>query len=194
MRRRRGRLVPGVVVPAAPLVFLVAPLVVLAVLGLGDVSRAEILSADLRVNGMACPFCAFGIEKKLLDVDGVRNVEVGLDEGRLRLGLEPGNSATTAALEAAVEKAGFALAGLTIEVRGRLDVEGAGTWLEAGAGPRFLLLEAEGDGTRPLTPASRVRLPADAHDRFVVSGRVVGEADAPRLVVDPTAPPAERAP
>ena len=34
-------------------------------------SHAEILEAELQVNGMSCPFCAFGIEKKLRRVEGV---------------------------------------------------------------------------------------------------------------------------
>ena len=45
-------------------------------------SQAEILEATLQVNGMSCPFCAFGIEKKLRSVDGVQEVDVLLDEGR----------------------------------------------------------------------------------------------------------------
>jgi len=172
----------------------------LAVLCLGGVTRAEILGADLRVDGLVCPFCAFGIEKKLLDVDGVTSVDVRLDEGRLALRLEPGNTAKTAALEAAVEKAGFELAGLAIEVRGTLATEADETWLEAGTGQRFLLREAETDGDgdsageRPLSSATRARLSADDRGRVLVSGRVLGGTDAPRIVVDPPSPPAGRAP
>lgn len=83
---------------------------------IGGVARAEILGAELRVNGMSCPFCAFGIEKKLLDVEGVTKVEVLLDEGLLHLEFRPENEATTRALAAAVDKAGFELAELAIEV------------------------------------------------------------------------------
>lgn len=178
--RRWWRLAPAVIVVAA--------------LCLGDVARAEILSADLRVDGMTCPFCAFGIEKKLLDVDGVTSVEVLLDEGRLELRLAPGNWATTAALGAAVEKAGFELAGLALEVRGTLAVEETRTWLDAHSGQRFLLLEDEGDGERPLSPAMRERLRPDEQGRVVVSGRVLGAGDASRLLVDLSRTAAGRAP
>ncbi len=70
-------------------------------------ANAEFVSAELRVNGLSCPFCAFGIEKKLLDVDGVTDVEVFLDDGRLALTFEPENAATVSDLEKAVEKASF---------------------------------------------------------------------------------------
>jgi copper chaperone CopZ len=159
-------------------------LLTLCLLGAGASAGAQILSADLRVNGMSCPFCAFGIEKKLLEVDGVAAVEVLLDEGRLHLRLEPENTATPAALQAAVEKAGFELAGPVLEVRGTLEVGPAEAWLTAHDGLRFLLLEPDGEGERPLAPSSRSRLQDEGRGQVTASGRVLGTGDAPRLVVD----------
>ncbi len=156
----------------------------LGAMGVGEVARAEILNADLQVHGMACPFCAFGIEKKLLDVEGVTKVEVLLDEGRLQLQLAPGNAATPAAFEAAVEKAGFELADLAVEVRGTLDVGSTQTWLEAHRGLRLLLLERDGAGEQPLSPATRERLRVDEEGHVVVSGRVLGTGEARRLLVE----------
>ena len=33
------------------------------------------------IKGMACPYCAFGMEKKLKEISGVENVEIELKEG-----------------------------------------------------------------------------------------------------------------
>lgn len=149
-------------------------------------ASAEILSADLRVDGMSCPFCAFGIEKKLLAVEGVTAVEVGLDEGRLGLQLEPNNRVTPAALGDAVDKAGFELGGLEVEVRGTLHVEGENTWLQAHRDLRLALFERDGEGgARPLPAARREGLPADGEGLVVVSGVVTGSDDAWKLVVEP---------
>ena len=60
-------------------------------------SRAELLEAELEVNGMACPFCAFGIEKKLrasarggvVVVNGTPHGEVDGLPGLLVIGTEP---------------------------------------------------------------------------------------------------------
>ena len=52
-------------------------------------ANAALVSAELRVHGLSCPFCAFGIEKKLLDVDGGEDVGVFLDDGRIALRFEP---------------------------------------------------------------------------------------------------------
>ena len=163
---------------------LVLGIAVAVALNPGDGTRAEILSADLRVNGMSCPLCVFGIEKKLLDVEGVKEVEVLLDEGRLHLRLSLGNTVAIAAFEAAVAKAGFELDGLAIEVRGTLDIEQNETWLEAHEGLRLLLLEPEGDHEQPLSPLSRERLPLDDQGWVVAPGRVDRAGDASRLVID----------
>ena len=70
-------------------------------------SRAELLEAELEVNGMACPFCAFGIEKKLRAVEGVQDLTIFLDEGRIELVFSPDNGASASDIEAAVKGGWF---------------------------------------------------------------------------------------
>ncbi len=36
---------------------------------------------EMRVDGLACPFCAYGIEKKFKAMDGVEAIDVDLDKG-----------------------------------------------------------------------------------------------------------------
>jgi copper chaperone CopZ len=107
---------------------------------------AEIRTAELRVNGLTCPFCVFGIEKKLRGVSGVEDVQVFLDEGRIQLQFADGNRAAASDIEAAVEKAGFELAGMRAEVRGTVARDGPEPLLEAGGEVRFRLVA--GNGTR----------------------------------------------
>lgn len=35
----------------------------------------------MRVDGLACPFCAYGIEKKFKQIDGISNIQVDLENG-----------------------------------------------------------------------------------------------------------------
>jgi mercuric ion binding protein len=42
---------------------------------------AENTQYTIRVDGLACPFCAYGIEKKLKAIDGVQNIDIDLDKG-----------------------------------------------------------------------------------------------------------------
>ncbi len=157
-------------------------------------ANAEFVSAELRVNGLSCPFCAFGIEKKLLDVDGVQGVEVFLDDGRIALTFEPENAATVSDLEKAVEKAGFELSALQLAVRGHLlGSEEGGALLVANARMRFRLVERRGERTEPISTTTLKRLRESTRQggsSVVVTGAVGDRNDEePTLVVEPLESP-----
>ncbi len=147
-------------------------------------SRAELLEAELEVNGMACPFCAFGIEKKLRAIEGVQDLTVFLDEGRIDLVFSPGNGASTGDIEAAVKEAGFKLSGLQLEVRGTLARDTDTPVLDAGRNLRFLLLDGKNDGA-PLVGEPLKQLRASAESGVVVvNGTAQGKVDGlPGLVL-----------
>ncbi|MEX0706992.1 MAG: heavy-metal-associated domain-containing protein [Woeseia sp.] len=71
------------------------------------------LAADnqyvLGVDGLACPFCAFGIEKRLNKVDGVTDIEVDIADSVVRVTLQEGKTLTEAESRQAVKEAGFTL-------------------------------------------------------------------------------------
>jgi len=161
-------------------------LAVVLVLGLaGTASSADF---TLRVDGMACPFCAFGIEKKLLDVPGVLDVEVYLDEGRIALAFESGSKATVDDLEQAVRKAGFGLTALSLETDGEIQREGQGdVRLVVHPGMIFRLSEESDGRDQPVSEESLRRMSqteTSAGQILVVEGTVT-ERDArePRLVI-----------
>lgn len=80
----------------------------------------EPLTFEVAVDGLQCPFCAFGVERELSRIAGVENVEVILEENVIILSLaedtslnETDRAATIAAAQLAigqaVDKAGFTL-------------------------------------------------------------------------------------
>ncbi len=156
--------------------------------GTPSLSHAQLLRADLSVNGLTCPFCAFGIEKKLRAVDGVLEVDVLLDEGEVRLTLATGNTATIGAFERAVERAGFEISGLRVEVQGSVARREGDAFLEADNALRFRLLEADNGRTRPISESQLQRILAGAMGGAVrLRGSVESERDGIRgLVVDAT--------
>ncbi|NIR32478.1 MAG: heavy-metal-associated domain-containing protein, partial [Gammaproteobacteria bacterium] len=46
----------------------------------------------MRVDGLACPYCAYGVEQKLEKIDGVRDesIEFDLEKGVVRVEVEEG--------------------------------------------------------------------------------------------------------
>ncbi len=156
------------------------------VLGVSFAARAEVLGAELQVLGMSCPFCAFGIEKKLRAVEGVRDVTVFLDDGRIELAFSPKNAAQAADIDAAVKKAGFELSGLRVEVRGTLASDDATPVLEAAEEVQFRLLDAKTQ--RPISRDELEKLRGRASGgTLVVEGRVDGwSSNLPGLLLDGT--------
>ena len=67
----------------------------------------------LGVDGLACPFCAFGIEKRLNKVDGVTGTEVDIADGVVRVTLQEEKTLTEAQARQAVDEAGFTLRSYT---------------------------------------------------------------------------------
>lgn len=77
--------------------------------------------ATVYVDGMACPFCAYGIEKKLNTLDAVRKMEVQLEKGRVLLAFKEGQSVTKDEIQKAVANAGFTAR--TIEFAGEASAD-----------------------------------------------------------------------
>ncbi len=63
--------------------------------------------AVVTVNGMACPFCAYGLRKELLTLPGVKDVQVNLDKSQAAIDLRGGSDIQDSQIEQAVRKAGF---------------------------------------------------------------------------------------
>lgn len=61
---------------------------------------------EVKVNGMACPFCAYGIEKKLKALPGARDVKVDLEKG-LATFETPSGGVSEQQIKQAIKDAGF---------------------------------------------------------------------------------------
>ena len=59
---------------------------------------ASINEVRVYVEGLACPFCTFGIEKNLKKVPGIVSLETTIRTGLVRIQMEPGASLDPAAL------------------------------------------------------------------------------------------------
>jgi len=66
-------------------------------------------SYRIEVDGLACPFCAYGIEKKLSAIVGVERLETNLEDGSVRVTMQDGMTLDEAAAREAVTAAGFSL-------------------------------------------------------------------------------------
>ena len=64
---------------------------------------------ELGVDGLGCPFCAYGIEKQLTRIRGVESLDIDIREGVVIVGMAKGATLDEAAAKKAVTDAGFSL-------------------------------------------------------------------------------------
>ncbi len=71
-----------------------------------DGSNKEYLK--LEVNGLACPFCAYGLEKKLRnDIKGLEDLDINIEKGFVTFSFIKENKPTEEKLKEIVSDAGF---------------------------------------------------------------------------------------
>ncbi|WP_222610569.1 heavy-metal-associated domain-containing protein [Undibacterium griseum] len=63
----------------------------------------------LHVDGLSCPFCAYGLEKKLGEVDGVQSLETNIKEGIVTVTMKDGTPLSETTAKQAIKAAGFSL-------------------------------------------------------------------------------------
>ena len=85
------------------------------VLGLSLVVASAVYASPptyrIQVDGLACPFCAYGIEKRLRKIDGVKEIEADISAGAVTVKMVEGKTLGKEEARKAVKKAGFTLGG-----------------------------------------------------------------------------------
>lgn len=67
----------------------------------------------MRVDGLACPYCAYGIEKKLKQIEGVERIDVNLEKGLVTVDVREGVTLTEPQMKQLFKDAGFTYRSMT---------------------------------------------------------------------------------
>jgi len=90
---------------------------VIAVMMLSMLWSAVTLAAGteyrMRVDGLACPYCAYGIENKLKAIKGVGKLNVDLNAGLVTVDVADGVKLTEAQMKTLFKDAGFTYRSMT---------------------------------------------------------------------------------
>lgn len=62
---------------------------------------------EIRVDGLACPYCAYGIEKQFTQREGVKQFDMDLEKGVVKVTLKDGEEITESQLKQLFDEAGF---------------------------------------------------------------------------------------
>ncbi|MDQ6996957.1 MAG: heavy-metal-associated domain-containing protein [Mariprofundus sp.] len=64
-------------------------------------------TVTIQVDGLSCPFCAYGLEKNLKKVTGIEGVDIDMKTGKASVAIKAGAQVDDQSLRQAVKKAGF---------------------------------------------------------------------------------------
>lgn len=90
---------------------------------------AQVESATVAVDGLACPFCAYGVEKRLKKIGGVESVRVSFRDNEAMLSAKNGESIAVVEIPEAIKKAGFTHGAIEINAVGQLTGDATHGWL-----------------------------------------------------------------
>ncbi len=100
----------------------------------GDAGATGVVEVTVVVDGLACPFCAYALEKNLRRLRGVSGVRIDVDAGLATLGADAAARPCVRAVADAVREAGFTPGRITLLVAGRVERAGTGLAIVDGAG------------------------------------------------------------
>jgi len=89
--------------------------VILLALPLSPVFAEDVAArtATIQVDGLSCPFCAYGLEKNLKKVAGIGKVAIDMKTGKAVVTFRPEMHVADKILRQAVKKAGFTARDIT---------------------------------------------------------------------------------
>jgi len=73
----------------------------------GDMADMAGEAYVVRVDGLSCPFCAYGLEKKLKRLPGVTSFDMDMEKGLVILRVKPGTELNETQIRKEVSAAGF---------------------------------------------------------------------------------------
>ncbi len=89
-----------------------------------SIAQADEAVYTIQVDGLSCPFCAYGIEKQLSAIDGVASVVVNINKGLVNLTMKQGILLDKKLAQQAVTDAGFTLRSFNQSNKETPDVSG----------------------------------------------------------------------
>lgn len=90
--------------------------IIIALTGSG-LSIAAGTRYELRVDGLACPFCAYGIEKVFTRTEGVESVEIDLKNGLVIVNTSEAKKFSEDQLKTIIDDTGFTLRSISVKPR-----------------------------------------------------------------------------
>ena len=114
-----------------------------------SLANAEIIRAKVSVVGMACPFCAYGVEKKLKKVEGVGSIIINMQEGTATMSAKNAESINVSRVPEAIKESGFSSGKIVITATGKIRTDNQeGLLLQVAGSKEEFIIKKFGKGIK----------------------------------------------
>jgi len=129
---------------------------------------AQVLNVTVSVDGMVCPFCTYGVEKNLKDVDGVKSVKIDLKKATATLIALKDKAIDINEIPNAIKQSGFTPGGIKAQAFGIIEIDDAYRfYLQALDGTRLFFLHK-----MTKTQKSKLHPISTSGSKVLISGNV----------------------
>lgn len=143
---------------------------------------AGIDGVELRVDGLTCPFCVYGVEKKLKGVEFVEDAKASLKTGIVQIKVRNGKAVDTDRLNKAVKESGFTPGDIEITATGSLtEKDGHPALKVTGSDQVFLLVGGHKHDKEELLSKEKIDeiKAATENGAITITGHVYTHTDFP---------------
>jgi len=101
--------------------FIKVVLIIFSIIGISFLSetnaqgkKGDMDKFTVDVDGLGCPFCAYGLEKKIKKLKGIKKVKIDMEEAQMTFNYPSDKKLSIAAVEAQVDEAGYTAVGTSV--------------------------------------------------------------------------------
>lgn len=150
-------------------------------LGIAVPSFGALRKVDQKVYGMDCAPCAYGVEKGLKKLEGVKEVKVSLNKGNAVVELKAENEVSVQQIREVVRNGGFTPKEASVELAGKISHAGGTPHVLTEDGTRYTLAADDKADDKAKETWEKVRQATDGAE-VVVKG-VVPEKEPTQVKV-----------
>lgn len=131
-------------------------------------------SIKVKIKGLSCPFCVYGVEKKLKAIPGTLSVTTNYKQGTVLINKNEKAHVDAVAIEKAVVDAGFTVDFIALTVEGVLTQwQSHSAIKDKKSDQLFLLVESGKDHTNEFISSSKLKkLKASGGKPFIIKGKI----------------------
>lgn len=88
--------------------------IIITLLFITSIANAQLDKFQVKVEGLGCPFCAYGLEKKFKELKGIKDIKIQMKEGLMDFQYPSDKELKIEEVNTQVEKAGYTPISVTI--------------------------------------------------------------------------------